>query len=446
MSSILVAVVYSCGLLSSAATQTLVVTAFSVQSILTTRPTPTRTKRSLLQAGQEGNNDFGALTSQLARLDQQWNIQQRSSKTKSRWSKLVLPKDPNDMKEEGTATTNPFDAAAGSSQDFVWLLEPKNSIPSCIVVFTGGAGLGQFPHIAYSQLLTRISNRLNAAVLAVPYQVGLDHFELAKQAGDQLRRALVFCQDDPSRQYPDSLPTYNLAHSLGCKLQTIYVAATGQEFAGTGFMSFNNFGFSQTVGMARMFADQIGDFRSGGDAFSSRSKNMNPLLNEEVLNNLFQFAETIVGVIGVDFSPNAQDTERLIQLRYDDAKQRKTRLFVFDEDNLDSSKEFLENCRGSTVGPSASGLPGGHLAPVFFKLDWDALELEDVPVDARDMAKEAMGGFQSASFGDEGNLDKLVDEVCGWILGKGPTRSPKWDAPSRQEPPRLAGMSTTPSS
>lgn len=38
----------------------------------------------------------------------------------------------------------------------------------------------------------------------------------------------------------------------------------------------------------------------------------------------------------------------------------------------------------------------------------------------RDMANEATGGFQNASFGDEEALDELVDEVSSWMLGNSP--------------------------
>ena len=383
--------------------------------------TAAATTATRLRAGG-GGDDFSELTSALARLDKQWQIQERS-KTKSRWSKLFLPPGEAAATEEGTQ----------SSEDFVWVLEPpSNSIPSCVIVFTGGAGLGQFPQITYNELLSRLSDRLNAVCIAAPYQVGLDHFGLAKQAGERIRRALVFCEDDPSRLYPPSLPTYCLAHSLGCKLQTIYLAATGQQFEGIGFMSFNNFSFGQTITMARTFADQI---RRNGD-----NKSNGPMDNEEIINTIFSFAETVVGALGVDFTPNAKDTERLIQLRFDDVLQEKTRLFVFDDDNLDNSKEFVENCSGGK-GPSVSGMPGGHLAPVFFKFGVDDLDLGDVPQEAMDMAKEAAGGFQSASFGNEAHLDELCREICSWVLGKPPKRGARWDAnTSRHGPQQLAGV------
>jgi hypothetical protein len=398
---------------------------------------------SHLRAGANNNNnnnndDMSALTSTLARLDQQWNIQQRSKKSKSRWSKLILPKDPDQQVTEETAGEDNVDGATSTGtttdpSEYVWILEPPSqSIPSCVIVFTGGAGLGQFPHIAYNELLSRISDRLNAVCIAAPYQVGLDHFGLAKQTGERLRRALIYCEDDPARQYPSTIPTYSLSHSLGCKLQTIYMAATQQEFDGIGYMSFNNFSFGKTVSMAKMFADQIRKNTSMGGGMGSLFE------NEEMINNIFAFAENIIGAIGVDFSPNALDTERLIQMRFDDALQRKTRLFVMDEDNLDNSKEFMDNCSGGP-GPSTAGLPGGHLAPVYFKLGTDDLDLDEVPPEAFEMAQEAMGGFKSASFGDEDALDGLVDEVCNFILGKPPSRGPEWESTARNEPPKLLG-------
>merc|ERR1712071_413517 len=147
------------------------------------------------------------------------------------------------------------------------------------------------------------------------------------------------------KQYPASIPTYALTHSLGGKLNTIYVGATGQHFDGIGLMSFNNFSFGDTISMARMFAEQIRKNARPGQFATS------PLGDEEIMNTVFSFAENIVKGIGFDFSPNAEDTERLIQLRYDDILQSKTRLFVFVEDNLDNSKEFVENCSGGP-GPS----------------------------------------------------------------------------------------------
>ena len=304
----------------------------------------------------------------------------------------------------------------------VYLLEPPNqSVPSCIITFVGGAGLGSYPQIAYNELLLRISDRLNAAVVAAPYQVGLDHFALAQETGERARQALEYCQDDPGYLYPVSLPVYSLSHSLGGKLTAIHMAATNQDYAGVGMISFNNFGFGQTIGMAKEFAEEIRTSIQGM-----------PNIDPQLLDTVFSFAETAVSAIGIDFSPTTEQMERLINLKYDTEKQAKTRLITFDNDKLQSTREFVDACEGQ--GPDVCELPGTHLTPVFFELG-----LDQIPdVEAQNMAKEAMGGFEKASFGSEEELSQLVDEVCSWILGKEPSRRPDW----QREPPQIAAATT----
>ncbi len=294
-------------------------------------------------------------------------------------------------------------------QDFVYLLEPPTStIPSCLIVFLGGAGLGQFPHIAYNEFLLRLSTKLIASILTAPYQVGLDHFTIAKQAGERLRKAVLFCEDDPKRQYPSTLPTYCVGHSLGCKLHTIYMGATGQDYEGIGFLAYNNFGFVQTIRMAREFAVEIRKSSTMGMGSGA----------SEMLDTIFNVAEMAIGTLGVGFTPTPEDTDRIISTKYD--KADKTRLFVFNDDSLDSSRGFFQAC---SENPKVSALPGSHLTPVYFKLGLDDL---DLPEEARGIAADAIGGMESASFGNEQEVDALVDEVAAFILGKGPSREPSW--------------------
>ena len=368
---------------------------------------PRQSKLLMTRGGNTENPlDGGELTSALARLDQEWKIQQKAQGPASRWSKLILPREDYEQVIEESPTFE-------TQEDFVYLLEPPNSNPSCVICFLGGAGLGQFPQVAYNEFLVRVSDKLDAAVITAPYQVGLDHFSLSKQSGERIRKAIIYCQDDPARQYSENLPTYCLAHSLGAKLATIYIAATGQEYDGVGFLAFNNFGFSQTISMAKQFAEQL-QIQQGRSPYRPSGR------QDELLDTIFSFAEQAIGAIGLDFSPSQVDTDRLIELRYNEEKQKKTRLFVFDDDTLDSSRIFVEDCRGS--GPTVQGLPGNHLTPVFFKL-----RLDDLPEEARAMAEEAAGGMTGASFGNEQELDALVDEVCDWIKGKSPSRGPNWD-------------------
>lgn len=348
----------------------------------------------------ESADGFKELSNTLARLDQSWRLQQRNRRT-SRWTKIVLPNEGSEAKEYAPETPVP----QNMQENLVYLLEPPNkSNPSCLLVFIGGAGLGTFPQLAYNEFLTRLSGRLHAAVITAPYQVGLDHFALSKRTGDLIRRAILHLEEDPARLYSPNLPTYCLAHSLGCKLASIYMAATGQEFEGIGFISFNNFGFANTINMVRQFADEI----QKSTKFSSPGR-----IDSKALNTFFNMAENLMGSLNIDFTPSPSETERVISLKYEPERQRKTRLFVFDNDNMDSSESFLGACRINEKGPGVSRLPGNHMTPVFFQLG-----LDNLPEEARYMAGDTLGDFQNVSFGNVDDLNSLVDEVCGFILGK----------------------------
>ena len=362
-----------------------------------------------------GDDPAADITRTLARFDKLWKLQQ-ANKPRSRWTKLILQDD--EKKEENARAgaddddTNPSTPGTGEEKDFVYLLEPPNfSSPSCIIVFIGGAGLGSFPQVAYQEFLIRISDKMNAAILTAPFGVlGLDHFQLAKTVGEKSRRAVLQCEDDPERMYNPNLPVYCLAHSLGCKLASIYVAATGQEFDGMGFIGYNNYGFGRTISMAKEFARSIQESSGRATAPSSSDK----------FNQVFSMAENLLGTFGVDFSPSPEDTERLISMKFDQDRIAKTRLFVLDDDTLDDSESFVRSCQSIQL-PQMSALPGNHLAPVFFEFD---LNSADIPESARAVAQSNLGGFESASFGSKLVLDELVSEVTGFLLGREPSRRP----------------------
>lgn len=378
----------------------------------------TSSRTVLFSDTNSGNIPADDLTSTLALLDQQWRIQQKAQPSRSRWNKLILPSDSTTVSSEQAPELS-------TREDFVYLLEPpNNSLPYCLVVFTGGAGLGSYPQIAYNEFLLRLSNRLNAAIITAPYQVGLDHFAIAKDTGELTRRAIIHCQDDISRLYPAGLPRYSLSHSLGSKLSCIFIAATDQDYDGIGYISFNNFSFGKTIGMAKDFAKTIRKNAGLDNQVSG--------VSSEALNGLFGFAEMAVAAVGIDFSPSQAEMERLIALKYSEKQRQKTRFFTFDDDVLENTPAVFNACGGR---PSVSALPGTHLTPVYFKLGLDEIELSD---EAKQMARGAMGGFQSASFGNEQELEALVTEVCDWIMGKEPARKPDW----LRERPQIAARTT----
>ena len=346
--------------------------------------------------------DAGALGSALVRLDREWQKNPGALVAKgggapgaSTWKKLPLQED---------------------SEEFVYLLEPPFSTsPSVLICFTGGAVLGQFPHIAYSEMLQEISRRLNASIIAAPYQItNLDHFALAKQTGELLRKGIITCQD--TKLYGEDIPKFFLGHSLGCKLQTISLAATGigTEFSGIGYISFNNFGFTETIGMAKSFAKEF-------------QQNQSPSSQPDgMMDMLFEFAEQAMGMVGLEFTPNPNDTNRIISMKYDADLQSKTRLFVFDEDNLDNSADFVNACNSEEVSSSlaVSGLDGSHLTPVYLKLDINDF---DIPDEAQYVVSDFTNNIQQVSFGDEEKMKAAAKEVCDWILGKSPSRPPIWN-------------------
>lgn len=342
------------------------------------------------------HDNVGGEIAALARIDRDFQLTTRSSNRPTGgmagWTKLILESEDDSNKDDSSNME-------GIQQDFVYLLEPSTT-PSSLILFLGGAGLGQYPHIAYNELLSRISQRLNAAIITAPYPVGLDHFDLSKKSGEKLRRAVAQCEENGG--YSELLPKFYLGHSLGSKLLTISLAATGvaQDVAGIGFLNFNNFGFADTISMVKSFAGSMGGAN-----------------NNMMYSQVFDFAEQAVSMSGLDFTPNPSDTNKIISLKYDEKFQQKTRLFIFDDDDLDSSEGFLNACNGS--GPSISKLPGNHLASVFLKFGVNDLE---IPPEAKMFTDEITGGFQSASFGNEDDLDAAVNEVCNWLVGKEPKR------------------------
>ena len=278
----------------------------------------------------------GDLVTALARLDKKWELARRSDGGKKIGEWTVL-----DLKEDDE-----------TSPEIVYLLEPTSgAVPSCVIFFLGGAVLGQFPHISYSAFLQRLGAKMNASVIAIPYEVGLNHFSIAQKAVSRMKKAVIECED--SRGYPASLPKYAVGHSLGGKLHSIGIAACsiGEELAGAGFISYNNFGFAETIKMARSFAKEM-QVGTGSSGFGTASA--------LPFDAIFDLASTAVTAIGLEFTPSPDDTDRIVTTKFDEEVLRKTRLFQFEDDDLDSTKRFVE-CFDADTAPSVSHLPGTHL-------------------------------------------------------------------------------------
>ncbi|KAL7471755.1 hypothetical protein ACHAXS_012043 [Conticribra weissflogii] len=365
----------------------------------------------------------GELITALARLDEKWELGRRKDGGGSRigeWIVLDVSTGNDDNEEEKNENnTQNYDSSFGNAginrdqKEIVYLLEPSSgTTPSSIIFFLGGAILGQFPHIAYSSFLTRLSARTNAAIIAIPYEIlNLDHFDIAKRAVKKMKRALIQCED--SRGYAENIRKYAIGHSLGGKLHSIGIAATGmgEELEGVGLVSFNNFGFGETLRLGREFAKELNVGGTGDAGFGGGPMPFDAFID---------LAEMAVSAVGLEFTPSPFDTDRILKAKFDENVLKKIRLFVFDDDNLDSSERFSACFFGNNADtlPVVSYLPGSHLTPVYLKLGVD-----DLPDEAKDIANQVSGGFQNASFGNEDELNSLVDEVVGWMMGKGPSRT-----------------------
>jgi len=335
------------------------------------------------------------LSSSLANLDSTFQkIRRRKGSVngESEWTRLDI----NDEDDDDISNAN---------NEYVYLLPPPyTEKPSCVIIFIGGAVLGQFPHISYSELLQRLSTRMNAAILAIPYQVQLDHFNLAKQCATTVQKALWKCQDDYSwdLQEKGKIPLFTLSHSLGSKLLFIIMAANTkwmlEDVQSIGFMSFNNFSFVQSISMLRTMVEQI--------------RGTKEATNNNIMDTIFDMTQQITTGLDIEFYPSPEAMEELIRSKVDQDFLEKCRFFSFEDDDLDCTQSIP--CDNPL---EVSKLPGNHLTPVYWKLSLDDLPVEEV----KDIASQFTNGFRSASFGDEESLDGLVDEVYNWMIGKGPS-------------------------
>ena len=360
----------------------------------------------------------GDLVSALARLDKEWRLSFNSKdegnkRNRNDWQVVNVANENGNDKDN-----NNNDGAGPSTSEIVYLLEPASgAMPSCIIFFLGGAVLGQFPHIAYSTFCKKLSATLDASIVAVPYEVGLDHFDIARRAASRMKNTVILCEDG-KRGYPSNLPKYAIGHSLGAKLHSIGIAATGigTELSGVGFVSYNNFGFAETITMAQSFVKemQVGLGRVGST--SSSSSYATPF------DALFDLAGMAVSAVGIEFTPSPNDMDKILTIKFDEEVLKKIRLFCFDNDDLDSTKRFLscftdKRGSGAVSQPTVSYLPGTHLTPVYLRLGLDDILVDDA---TRGVANQVTGGFQNVSFGSEKDLDILVKEVSNWMLGNDP--------------------------
>ena len=305
-----------------------------------------------------------------------------------------------------------------------WVQLPQ-STPWAVVHFVGGAGFGSAPQFVYDELLTTIVQRCGVAVIATPYDVAFNHRQLAAATQDAFERAREECQT--LYGLSTSAPTYRLGHSLGAKLLLLStlraerarigaVSSSKEEAAergaraaiptaappldSLGLIAYNNFGLSDSAALAASFISAA----QGGDRGAETAR---------AVLDAFGFVQQMASVTGtaVDVTPTPTELDAEVATWFGAASPTPPlTLLRFEFDDLDSSDRLLDALPPEVAqGVRVTRLPGGHLAPVFFRLD---------PADIDPALALLLGGAMGSggfSVGSSEALEPLCEAVCAWI-------------------------------
>ena len=305
-----------------------------------------------------------------------------------------------------------------------WVQLPQ-STPWAVVHFVGGAGFGSAPQFVYNELLTTIVQRCGVAVIATPYDVAFNHRQLAAATQDAFERAREECQT--LYGLSASAPTYRLGHSLGAKLLLLStlraerarigaVSSSKEEAAergaraaiptaappldSLGLIAYNNFGLSDSAALAASFISAA----QGGDRGAATAR---------AVLNAFGFVQQMASVTGtaVDVTPTPTELDAEVATWFGAASPTPPLTLLRCEfDDLDSSDRLLDALPPEVAqGVRVTRLPGGHLAPVFFRLD---------PADIDPALALLLGGAMGSggfAVGSSEALEPLCEAVCAWI-------------------------------
>ena len=305
-----------------------------------------------------------------------------------------------------------------------WVQLPQ-STPWAVVHFVGGAGFGSAPQFVYNELLTTIVQRCGVAVIATPYDVAFNHRQLAAATQDAFERAREECQT--LYGLSTSAPTYRLGHSLGAKLLLLSTLRAERARLGAvssskeesvergataatptaappldalGLIAYNNFGLSDSAALAASFISAA----QGGDRGAETAR---------AVLDAFGFVQQIASVTGtaVDVTPTPAELDAEVATWFGAASPTpQLTLLRFDLDDLDSSNRLLDALPPEVAqGVRVTRLPGGHLAPVFFRLD---------PADIDPALALLLGGAMGSggfAVGSSEALEPLCEAVCAWI-------------------------------
>lgn len=216
-----------------------------------------------------------------------------------------------------------------------WVYLPRQ--PRAIVHFLGGAFVAAAPHITYRLLLEDLGKQ-GYATIATPFINTFDHRSIASDVYNRFEDTLELLQK--RRYLPNDLPIYGVGHSMGCKLHLLIGSMYDVNRSGNILISFNNFSARDAV----------------------------PLIGQ------------MPQEFNVEFSPNPQETLKLIAEYYDVPHNL---IVKFSNDTIDQSYTLGQTLKQIFPGTiSTLSINGSHLTPLGQSLQWQPNPQIFTPFDA----------------------------------------------------------------
>lgn len=240
-----------------------------------------------------------------------------------------------------------------------WVLIPQR--PSAIIHFLGGALVATAPQLTYRWLLEELAKQ-GYLVVATPFVNTLDHIEIARDVLNKFENTLdrLYTTKTLRKSY---FPVYGIGHSMGCKLHLLIGSLFDVERAGNILISFNNYPARDAIPMV----------------------------------------EQLSSVLTIEFTPSPEETNRLIQNRY---QIRRNLLVKFADDNLDQSMLLANLLEPQFPGMIAlQRIAGNHQTPLGQDVSWSVGQVF-TPLDA-------IGQWVKQQVYRE--LNQLKQEILRWL-------------------------------
>lgn len=244
-------------------------------------------------------------------------------------------------------------------------------VPVALLVFIGGLGAGMSAPTFYGNMLRRVSDVGNVAIVAyrLPGVPGTDHASLARMAGAALGAARAALPTSVR-----ALPVIGMGHSLGAKLLLLLAAgepamrSTLPINAGI-FLSFNNSRLRQALPLWAQ-GERGAGVRAGLTALSDvvaaldiAAAGTSVRAAKDAVDNALRIAQTTLST-QQDFTPDPEATLAIAGARY---PIQHNLIVRFNDDSLDDGTQLATvfQSRFASAGVIMDRpLPGTHLTPV----------------------------------------------------------------------------------